>query len=188
MADESVLSDEFLRQLINVGEVDLLVALPTHNRAGTIAQVVHAMRLGLLNAFPRERAVLLIADFGSKDGSVEVALEASATRLTELQSLRTFHTVTAECGRTGKPAFSHLLLAAADLLRARACAVIAPSEHVTPEWVVHLLAPTYRKNFDLALPLYRRHKFEGLLLRTLLYPMVSAVCGKRIHEPYCTDF
>ena len=66
MADESVLSDEFLRQLINVGEVDLLVALPTHNRAATIASVVQAVRVGLLNVFPRERAALLIADFGSR--------------------------------------------------------------------------------------------------------------------------
>jgi hypothetical protein len=66
--------------------------------------------------------------------------------------------------------------------------VIAPSESVTPEWIGRLLVPTYRKNYDLVLPLYRRHKFDGLLLRTLLHPMVSAVCGKRVHEPYCTDF
>lgn len=188
MADESVLSDEFLRQLINVGEVDLLVALPTHNRAATIANVVQATRLGLLNVFPRERAALLIADFGSRDGSMDLALQASASLPDgRMQSLRTFHTVTSECGRPGTPSFYHLLLASADLLRARACAVIAPSENMTPEWIGRLLVPIYRKNYDLVLPLYRRHKFDGLLLRTLLYPMVSAVCGKRIHEPYCTE-
>lgn len=189
MADESVLSDEFLRQLMNVGEVDLLVALPTHNRAGTIADVVRAARLGLLNVFPRERAALLIADFGSRDGSRDLALQASASLPDgRLQSLRTFHTVTAECGRAGTPSFYHLLLATADLLRARACAVIAPSESMTPEWVGRLLVPIYRKDYDLVLPLYRRDKFDGLLLRTLLSPMVSAVYGKRIHEPYCTEF
>ncbi len=189
MADESVLSDEFLRQLINVGEVDLLVALPSHNRAGTIGNVVHAVRLGLLNVFPRERAALLIADFGSRDGTMDLALQASASLPDgRMQSLRTFHTVTAECGRAGTPSFYHLLLATADLLRARACAVIAPSESMTPEWIGRLLIPIYRKGYDLALPLYRRHKFDGLLLRTLLSPMVSAVFGKRIHEPYCTEF
>jgi hypothetical protein len=189
LAEESVLSDEFLRQLMNVGEVDLLVALPTHNRAGNIAAVVQAVRLGLLNAFPRERAALLVADLGSRDGSMELALQASAS-LPEsgMQSLRTFHTVTAECNRAGTPSFLHLLLATADLLRARASAVIAPAESVTPEWIGRLLVPAYRKNYDLVLPLYRRHKFDGLLLRTLLYPMVSAVCGRRVHEPYCTDF
>jgi len=188
LADESVLSDEFLRQLINVGEVDLLVALPTHNRAATIANVVQAVRVGLLNVFPRERAALLIADFGSRDGSMDLALEASASLPDgRLKSLRTFHAVTAECGRAGTPSFYHLLLATADLLRARACAVIAPSENMTPEWISRLLVPIYRKNYDLVLPLYRRHKFDGLLLRTLLSPMVSAVFGKRIHEPYCTE-
>ena len=191
MAEESVLSDEFLRQLIDVGEVDLLVAVPTQNRAATIGNAVQAVRLGLLNIFPRERAVLLLADTGSRDGSMKLAMEASIATFagTKLQSLRTFHALTAECGGgADAPSFSHLLLATADLLRARACAVIAPSENVTPEWIGRLLAPIYRKNFDLALPLYRRHKFDGLLLRLLLYPMVSAVCGKKIHEPYCTDF
>ncbi len=186
-----MLSDDFLRQLIDVGEVDLLVALPTHNRARTIAGAVEAVRRGLLNAFPRERATLLVADFGSKDGSVDLALEASTASFTDarLQSLRTFHTVTAECGRRPQsPSFPHLLLATADLLRAKACAVITPSEHVSADWIDRLLSPIFRKNFDLALPLYQRHKFDGLLLRLLLYPMVSAISGKKIHEPYCTDF
>lgn len=191
MAEESALSDDFLRQLINVGEVDLLVALPTHNRAKTIGSAVQAVRLGLLNVFPRERAVLLLADFGSRDGSVELAIEAAQTLSSDskLRSLRTFHTVTASYERgSGMPPLSQLLLATTDLLRARACAVIAPSEHVTPAWIEHLVAPIYFRDFDLALPLYRRHKFDGLLLRVLLYPMVRAMCGKRIREPYCTDF
>ena len=36
MADESILSDDFIRQLIDVGEVDILVGVPTHNDAKTV--------------------------------------------------------------------------------------------------------------------------------------------------------
>ena len=40
LEDESFLTDDFLRQLINVGEVDILVGLPTHNNAKTIGSIV----------------------------------------------------------------------------------------------------------------------------------------------------
>ena len=40
LAEESFLTDDFLRQLINVGEVDILVGLPTHNNAKTIGSIV----------------------------------------------------------------------------------------------------------------------------------------------------
>jgi hypothetical protein len=40
LAEETFLTDDFLRQLINVGEVDILVGLPTHNNAKTIGSIV----------------------------------------------------------------------------------------------------------------------------------------------------
>jgi len=186
-----VLSDDFVRQLINVGEVDLLVAVPTFNDAKTIGPVVQAVRLGLLKSFPRERAVLVNADGGSRDGSAQLALQASMTLPLNAatQSLRTFHTVTALSNNGTQASGSlPLLLATADLLRAKACAVVSPSEHVTPSWVERLLLPIYRQNFDLVAPLYRRHKFDGLLVKILLYPMMRAIWGKKIREPSATDF
>ena len=52
MAEESILTDEFLRQLIDVGEADVLVGVPTYNNAATVGQVVQTIRAGLLNIFP----------------------------------------------------------------------------------------------------------------------------------------
>ena len=40
MAEETLLSDDFLRQLMGVGEVDLMVGIPTHNNAQTIGATV----------------------------------------------------------------------------------------------------------------------------------------------------
>lgn len=51
MAEESILSDELVRQLISVGEVDILVGLPTFNDAQTVGQVVQVIRTGLLSIF-----------------------------------------------------------------------------------------------------------------------------------------
>lgn len=189
---EQLLSDDFLHQLMNVGEVDLMVAVPTHNHAEIVGQVVQALRLGLLKYFPRERAVLINSDLGSRDGSVQAALQAATASLpadAARSLLRTFHAVTVTCGEgTNSAALLPPLMAAADLLQARACAVVSPSATVQPDWIQHLLAPVYRQEFAFVAPLYRRHKFDGLLIKLLLYPMMRAIYGKRVREPYATDF
>jgi len=81
------------------------------------------------------------------------------------------------------------ILAAADLLRAKACVVISPeSANIQSEWISKLLRPIYREGFDLVTPTYRRHKFDGLLVTNLLYPMVRALYGVRIREAYANEF
>ncbi len=77
MAEETLLTDDFLRQLINVGEVDIVVGLPTHNNAKTIESVLRAIQAGILKCFPRERAVIINADGGSQDGTPELVMGAS---------------------------------------------------------------------------------------------------------------
>ena len=52
LEDETFLTDDFLRQLINVGEVDILVGLPTYNNAKTIGSIVHTIQSGILRGFP----------------------------------------------------------------------------------------------------------------------------------------
>ena len=77
MEEETFLTDEFLRQLINVGEVDILVGLPTHNNAKTIGSIVQTIRSGILQGFPRERTVIINADGGSRDGTPDLVTDVS---------------------------------------------------------------------------------------------------------------
>ena len=50
--NESILSDALLRQLIAVGQVDILVGLPTLNNAATIVDVVRAIHVCFTRDFP----------------------------------------------------------------------------------------------------------------------------------------
>lgn len=193
LAEESFLTDDFLRQLINVGEVDILVGLPTHNNAKTIAAIVQAVQSGILHGFPRERAVIINADGGSRDGTPELITGASiddARPSSNLYALRTLHSISTRYGNTPATDVAfRTILAAAELLRAKACVVMSPeSAHMEPEWLSKLLSPVYRDGFDLVTPTYRRHKFEGLLITNLLYPMTRALYGLRIREAYSLDF
>lgn len=193
MPETSILSDDFLRELINVGEVDILVGVPTYNDARTVGQVVQAVRAGLLQYFPRERAVIINADGGSRDGTQDLVRAASISDLSvtpDIHALRTLHSISTHY--EGGPASGLALrsiLAAADLLQAKACAIVAPdSTTVEPVWIDRLLSPLLRDSRDLVLPVYRRHKFEGLLIRNLVYPMTRAVFKCSAREPYPTDF
>src|ERR1051325_6073726 len=62
LTEESFLTDDCVRQLMGVGEIDILIGLPTHNNAKTIASSVAAIQDGILRWFPRERAAILNVD------------------------------------------------------------------------------------------------------------------------------
>ncbi len=193
MEDGNFLTDDFLRQLINVGEVDILVGLPTHNNAKTIGSIVHTIRSGILRSFPRERTAIINADGGSRDGTRELIIGLSindAHPASSVYALRTLHAISTKYAGTPQSGVAlRTILAAAELLRAKACIVISPeSESITPEWISSLLRPLYYEGFDLVSPTYRRHKFDGLLTTNLLYPMVRALYGARIREAYMSEF
>jgi glucosylglycerate synthase len=188
------LTDDFVRQLINVGEIDILVGLPTHNNARTIGPVVAAIQDGILEWFPRARAAIIDADAGSRDGTsdlvVNVAINDVRRRAVHRSALRTLHSISIQYGNSmARGTALRTILAAAELLRAKACAVISPeSTNIKPEWVPALLGPIYKEDFDLVLPTYARHKFDGLLITNLLYPVTRALYGLRIREPYASEF
>jgi hypothetical protein len=193
LAGEVLLTDDFLRQLINVGEVDILVGVPTHNNAKTIEPVIRALQAGILRCFPRERAVIINADGGSQDGTPDLVVKASIDDVwnaSKVYALRTLHSISTQYARTPEPgAALRTILAAVDLLRAKACVIVSPhSTTIEPDWLQLLARPVYHDNFDLVAPIYRRQKFDGVLMRSLLYPMTRAIYGYRIREPYASEF
>jgi glucosylglycerate synthase len=193
LADESFLTDDFLRQLINVGEVDILVGVPTHDNAKTVGSIVATIQAGILKFFPRQRAAIINADGGSRDGTPELVVSAAiddAQRRSKLYTLRTLHSVSTQyASNPARGTALRTILAAAELLRAKACAVISPeSTQITTDWLTTLLQPIYTEEFDLVLPTYSRHRFDGILLTNLLYPMTRALYGLEIREPYALEF
>ena len=195
MADETFLSDDLLRQLMSVGEVDLLVGILAHRSADTVRRAAHYVEKSLQQNFVRQRVAIISvegatvedsrSDEDSGDGQPGSSLYSKG-----LSSLRTIHRITAGFNGTPSPGLAlRTILSSADLLRAKACAVVSPATSSTsPEWVANLLRPAFRDNFDFVAPLYSRHKFQGLLARNLLYPMSRALFGRRIRELYSDEW
>jgi len=80
LAEESFLADDFLRQLMSVGEVDLLVGIPSHNNESTMGQALQSVEDSLHQNFVRERAAILNLDGGSADQTRQAFMQSGERR------------------------------------------------------------------------------------------------------------
>lgn len=193
MANESILADDLIRQLISVGEVDLLVGISSQNNTPSTSHACHAIEQCFQQHFTRQRAVIVNVcggDGAPSDGSGAAAAASEETNGTLMRALRTIHRVTTNYSVPSSPGLAlRTVLTAADLLRARACAMLSPgTTDLTPDRVADLLGPVVREQFDFVAPLYTRQKFQGLLARNLLYPMSRALFGRGIRELYSDEW
>ena len=179
---------------MSVGEVDLLVGILSHSSADTMRRAAHYVEKSLQQNFVRQRVAIISVEGGAVEDSRsdEDSGDGQAGSLYSkgLSSLRTIHRITAGFNGTPSPGLAlRTILSSADLLRAKACAVVSPATcSASPEWVANLLRPAFRDNVDFVAPLYSRHKFQGLLARNLLYPMTRALFGRRIRELYSDEW
>jgi glycosyltransferase involved in cell wall biosynthesis len=187
------LPDEVFRHLEEVQRADLLVGIPSYNNARTIGHVVKAVQAGLAKYFPGRKAVLVNSDGGSTDGTMEVVKE---TAIEDFQSILISHTpesffkiATPYAGLSGKGSAFRTIFEVADVLQVKACAVVdSDLRSITPEWVELLLKPVIEGEFDYVAPLYHRHKFDGTITNSIVYPVTRALYGKRIRQPIGGDF
>jgi hypothetical protein len=174
--------------------VDILVGMSSLNAANTVSHALDAIEESFQRNFVRQRVVIVNVGGGDKDEEDVVAEGhgnlTEKVRLPGILSLRTRHRVTANVSGTASPGVAlRTVLAAADLLRARACAVVSPAtSNLTPDSVANLLRPIYREKFDFVAPLYTRNKYQGLLARNLLYPMSRALFGCAIRELFSDEW
>jgi len=193
MAEDNLIPDDLLRELIGVGHVDLLVGIPTFNHGDTIADVVGAVQASFLTHFPRQRTVLLNSDAGSTDGTPQLVRDCCLDGTggsTAAHGLRTAHRITTPYqGASGKGSSLRLIFAAADLLQASVVVVLDPDvTNVTPAWVAALAVPVRDRRADFVAPVYQRPSTEGLLVTQLLRPTVRALYGWRLREPLVAEF
>lgn len=189
----SLLTDELLSHLMAVGQVDVLVGLPTLNHSDSVGPVVRAAHVAFSRELARERTVLLNVDGGSTDGTPDIVRDASiidGETFLAAQSLRTRHRISAPYhGVPGKASAIRAVFAAADLLQARAVVVLDPElASVTPESVVSLVRPVLAAGADFVSPAYARHPLDGPLVTQLVRPLFRACYGVRLREPLASEF
>jgi hypothetical protein len=160
---------------------DLIVGVPTLNQAGTIAEIVRSARAAITGEFSGLVGRIVIVDGSSTDGT---AARAEAA----LGDARDCLVVLAHQGIPGRARALRKLLEAAREREARGVAVIDGTAAITPAWVANLARPVLDGTFDFVAPRYRRHPFDGALIRSIVQPVFRACYGLRIQQPMPADF
>ncbi|HLC41204.1 MAG TPA: glycosyltransferase [Methylomirabilota bacterium] len=183
-----MLVPEVQQQLASVGTVEIVVGIPTFNNAKSIERVLEVTRTGLAKYFAGARAALVVSDAGSADRTLAIVAGVEW----EIPKVIARHE--APPGERASPPFHGIpgrgraqrtILEAARQLEARACVLVAPDcQSMTPEWIERLFKPVLDDGGDYVAPLYQRHRYEGTLTRGLIYPLVRALYGKRIRQPW----
>jgi hypothetical protein len=190
---QEVLPAAVVDQVQTLGSADIVVGVPSFNNARTVAHVIQAVEVGLQKYFPQSRAVVVNSDGGSSDGTPQVVLNARAEdthllllshRLSPVQRL-----VTPYHGLPGKGSAFRAIFRIAEALGARACAVVdSDLRSITPEWVDLLLRPVLHAAYDYVAPYYLRHKYDGTITNSIVYPLTRALYGQRVRQPIGGDF
>lgn len=191
---ESVITREDIKAtMAKIKEADILVGIPSYNNARTIGHVVKAVQAGLAKYFPDKRAVLVNSDGGSTDGTTEVV---HSTAIDDFTAILLHHRVepvmkiaTPYHGIPGKGSAFRTIFEIAKDLNVKACAVVdSDLRSITPEWIELLIKPVMEGGFDYVSPLYHRHKYDGTITNSIIYPLTRALYGKRIRQPIGGDF
>jgi len=177
----------------DIRHADVVVGIPSYNNARTIGHVVRAAHAGLAKYFPQFTSVIINSDGGSKDGTREVVLSARMEDINLLllnTPLPLVHRLSVPYhGIPGKGSAFRLIFAVAEELGAKACAVVdSDLRSITPEWFDLLIRPVLHAGCDFVAPYYHRHKYDGTITNSIVYPMTRALYGLRVRQPIGGDF
>jgi glucosylglycerate synthase len=183
---------EVHEQLESIGQADIIVGIPSFNNAHTIGHVVRAVQAGLAKYFPDHKAVIVNSDGGSSDGTMDVMRNSGI----DYKSILLHHRVAPVSkiafpysGIPGKGSAFRTIFEIAGVLNAKACAVVdSDLRSITPEWVELLITPVLKNGFDYVSPLYHRHKFDGTITNSIVYPLTRTLYGRRVRQPIGGDF
>lgn len=181
------------QQIELLGHADIVVGIPSFNNAHTIAHVVRAVQAGLAKYFPDHKAVIVNSDGGSGDGTMAVVQDTSIpdfeTILLQHRIEPVFKMAFPYSGIPGKGSAFRAVFEVARELDAKACVVVdSDLRSITPEWIELLVKPVLAGGFDYVAPLYHRHKFDGTITNSIVYPLTRALYGKRVRQPIGGDF
>ncbi len=184
---------EVAQQIERIGQAEIVVGIPSYNNAHTIGHVVRAVQGGLAKYFPEHKAVIVNSDGGSSDGTSDVVHNASFENFNAIFLHHRVSPITKivfpYTGIPGKGSAFHSIFEIAGLLNAKACVVVdSDLRSITPEWIELLVAPVLNDGFDYVSPLYHRHKFDGTITNSIVYPLTRALYGRRVRQPIGGDF
>ena len=190
---EPPLPDEARRAAEVIRRADIVIGIPSYNNGRTIGHVVRAAYAGLAKYYPQLTGVVINSDGGSTDNTQDAVLSSRV----EDSHLLLFSTPLPAAHRLsfpyhgvpGKGSAFRLIFQMAKRLDAKACAVVdSDLRSITPEWIDLLLRPILFAGHDFVAPYYQRHKYDGTITNSIVYPLTRMLYGVGVRQPIGGEF
>ena len=158
-----------------------VVGIPARDEATTIAAVARAADAGLRLAFPGGNNLVVLADNGSTDGTPEAFLAAPTDTPKRV--------VQSGGGATGKGTNVLALITTALEVRAERLILLdADLRSARADWIGRLASAVDGPEPRLAVPVYRRNRYEANTTNHLARPLVAALFGRHLQQPIGGEF
>ena len=191
MPKETIFQPDVQEQINAMGDTEIVVGLCTHNHSRTVGPVLHAIQSGLEHYYPGIKFLVVVSDGGSTDETLSSVVEAIPGERLILFSHPLHPAYRINVPYHGLPGKAHCLSAILEItkaLGAGACLLIDPDvQTVIPEWLKLMVDPIFEEGFDFVAPSYQRHKYDGTLTNSVIYPLTRSLYGQRIRQPIGSD-
>lgn len=158
-----------------------VVGIPTRNEAATIGYVAQMADEGLSDICPAADGFIVLADNGSTDGTVERFLA------TPLRARSAVVQSAAEASGKGTNVFA-LIKKSLELGAQRLVLLDGDVRSAQPDWVCRLARASDGAEPRMALPVYRRNRYEATSTNHLVRPLLAAAFGAYVQQPIGGDF
>jgi glucosylglycerate synthase len=182
MADLEALSPQLKDRLTQIGQAEVVVAVPGVTTGAALRDTIARVR-GALNGVATPPKSVLI----HPDGALTESPPADGQ-----PALLPFPITPVDrfpaAGESLSEAYRTVFLAS-NRLGARACVVVGSDPTtLSPEALRRLVQPVVEQDFDLVTPCYLRRRFDALLNSAVIAPLSRALYGKRLRFPVGADF
>lgn len=198
-----MLPEETLEIISKIGPLDILIGIPSFNNEDTIGHVAKAIKLGLIKYFPSHRSGLVHLDAQSTDQTVarmKQELKTAPQSFNSILIINQHHPsvkgtailpeeITVAMPQRGKGNVLRGFFEIGQTVGATACAVFdSDLRSITPEWVPMMIGPVLLKDYDYVMPQYCRHKYDGTITNSIVYPLIATLYGQNLRQPIGGEF
>lgn len=156
---------------------DIVIGIPSFNEEATILHVMSMVSMGLQNYYPEYESMILVADGGSTDRTIQLA-----------ESFRVDSNIDKKVVRApknkGKGRTIKKIMQVSERVDAKMLAIMdSDLLSIKPSWVDYLLRPIVFGLADYTWSRYLRDKHDGGITKLLTYPMITTLWGEEIRQP-----
>lgn len=166
-----------LNTLVELGNADIVVGIPSYRNGSTIQQVTATVAQALHTYYPQLTCVIVHADGLAYDETVRLAQEVEMP--SNVQQVTTRY-----LGLPGKGSALRAIFEATTMVQARVLALVeADTSTLRPDWIPSLIEPVLRKEANFVLPDYGGVSPLSITNEIIAYPLLKGLYNTEIRYP-----